>query len=210
MKISKRLKAIAHYVEDNSNVIDVGCDHALLDIYLVKNKKNIQIIASDIKENPLQKAKENIEKYHVEDKIKLSLADGLEKLDTKTDTILISGMGYFTIRNILKKGNLTNIKTLIISINENFNLLKKLIKKIGFSIQYEQIIEDHNKFYIIIKAVKGRKRYSNQKIYNEEYQKYLKYVLNKKESIIKKIPKRKRLLRLKLRKEIKKINSQLK
>ena len=43
MKISKRLKAISDFITDNSNVIDVGCDHALLDIYLFNNKKNIKL-----------------------------------------------------------------------------------------------------------------------------------------------------------------------
>ena len=50
MKISNRLKLIASFVDDNSYVIDVGCDHALLDIFLVQTKKNIKTIASDINE----------------------------------------------------------------------------------------------------------------------------------------------------------------
>ncbi|MCI8568129.1 MAG: SAM-dependent methyltransferase, partial [Bacilli bacterium] len=37
MKINERLKLVASFVEENSNVIDVGCDHALLDIYLFLN-----------------------------------------------------------------------------------------------------------------------------------------------------------------------------
>ena len=36
MNLSKRLKAIADLV-DGKNVIDVGCDHGYLDIYLTKN-----------------------------------------------------------------------------------------------------------------------------------------------------------------------------
>ena len=34
MKLSKRLKTIAHMIPEHKNVIDVGCDHGLLDIYL--------------------------------------------------------------------------------------------------------------------------------------------------------------------------------
>ena len=47
MKISKRLRAIGDLIEDNSFILDVGCDHALLDIYVVTNKKNVRAIASD-------------------------------------------------------------------------------------------------------------------------------------------------------------------
>ena len=41
MKINARLKKIGDLVEANSFCLDVGCDHALLDIYLVKKNKNI-------------------------------------------------------------------------------------------------------------------------------------------------------------------------
>ena len=38
MKINSRLKQIGDLVDTNSLVLDIGCDHALLDIYLVENK----------------------------------------------------------------------------------------------------------------------------------------------------------------------------
>lgn len=210
MKISKRLKAIASCVDDNSNIIDVGCDHALLDIYLVLNKKNIKAIASDIKEGPLQKAKENIERYHMEDKIKVVLADGLEKKEEETDTIVIAGMGYLTIKEILENGDLSNIKTIIVSVNDDFDLLKKCIKKIGFSIQTEEVIEDHNKFYLILKAGKSRKKYISKKKFNEDYIKYLTDTLKKKKLLLTKIPNKKLITRIKVRKEIRRIKNKLK
>ena len=39
--LSKRLKEIANYIPDNIKMVDIGCDHALLDIYLYKNRKNL-------------------------------------------------------------------------------------------------------------------------------------------------------------------------
>ena len=39
MKINERLKKIGDLVEANSVCLDVGCDHALLDIYLIKRNK---------------------------------------------------------------------------------------------------------------------------------------------------------------------------
>ena len=38
IKLSKRLNEIAKLVNKDSILADVGCDHALLDIYLVKTK----------------------------------------------------------------------------------------------------------------------------------------------------------------------------
>ena len=37
MKISKRLKSLAGLITLDDKVADIGCDHALLDIYMVKN-----------------------------------------------------------------------------------------------------------------------------------------------------------------------------
>ncbi len=210
MKISKRLQAIASYVEENSKVIDVGCDHALLDLYLVENKKNVKVIASDNKEGPLQKAKENIKKYNLEDKIEVMLADGLEKLDTKTDTIVIAGMGYLTIKEILTKGDLSHITNMIVSTNDDFDDTKAFIEKIGFSIQKEEIVEDHNKFYIIIKATKGRKKSIDIKKRNKDYQKYLEYTIIKKREILSKLPRSKIKTRFQIYKQLKKLEKELK
>ena len=79
MKINNRLKKIGDLVEANSFCLDIGCDHALLDIYLAKQNKNIKAIASDIKEGPLQQAKNNIKREHLENKIETRLGDGLNK-----------------------------------------------------------------------------------------------------------------------------------
>ena len=59
---SKRLLEIASLVPVHSTVVDVGCDHALLDIYLTLHR-NCNCTASDINENCLKSARENIKKY---------------------------------------------------------------------------------------------------------------------------------------------------
>ena len=89
MKINERLKRVASYVDDNSYIIDVGCDHALLDIYLVKTKNNIKTIASDISDGPLEYAYKNIEKEKMLDKIKITKRNGIDKLEKEVDTIII-------------------------------------------------------------------------------------------------------------------------
>ena len=58
MNIDNRLKRITDFIPSDSYILDVGCDHAFLDIYLALNRKNVKLIASDINENPLKKAQE--------------------------------------------------------------------------------------------------------------------------------------------------------
>lgn len=164
MKISKRLIEISNLIEDNTNIIDVGCDHALLDIYLFKNKKNVKIIASDIKEGPLNQAKKNISKFKYP--IKVKLGSGLAPIEEDIDTVVISGMGGDTMIDILQKGKdkLKNVKKMILSPQSEWKRIRECMVSLGFYIEDEKLIVDSNKYYLIIKVVKGIKKYSDKEL----------------------------------------------
>ena len=165
IKLSKRLEAISSLVPYNSHVIDIGCDHGYLSIYLCINHISNKIIASDINKNALSNAKENISKYHLEDKITTKLGNGLEVIEDDIDTLIISGMGANTIIDILNKDKLKNIKTIIIQSNTKIPLLREKITKLDYLIADEEIIIDNNKTYIIIKFIKGKKIYNKKELY---------------------------------------------
>ena len=167
-KLSKRLKVVADYVEDNSKVIDIGCDHAFLSIYLVNNKKNVRVIASDINNNALSSAKDNVKKAKLEDKIDIRLGKGLEVVSPEEiDTVVIAGMGSNTIVGILKyaKDKLKHVKNIIIQSNTDLYFLRKNITKIGYYIEDETLVEDKNIIYTIIKFNKEKKKYSYRDLY---------------------------------------------
>ena len=156
MKLSKRLKGIADLVSENTTIVDVGCDHGLLDIYLTMNK-NVKCIASDNKQSCLDNAINNIKKYNLEGKIETVLSDGLDKIDLKNiNTVIISGMGTSTILEIIKN---KNINHMIIQSNNNLYELRKKICKLGYYISNEIVILDY-KYYVIIEFKKGKKRYN--------------------------------------------------
>jgi len=170
IKLSERLQKVSDFVLDDKisrSIIDVGCDHALLDIYLLQNDETLVVTASDINEGPLQKALENIKKYSLQDKIKVQQANGIERLSTDTDTIVISGMGMDTIVQILNdnKEKLSNIKKLVISSNNKFYQVREKITKLGFIIESEAIVLEDGKYYIIMKFIKGNKNYSYKELY---------------------------------------------
>ena len=168
IKLSPRLERISHYISDNTSMVDIGCDHALLDIYLTKNKKNINIIASDINKNALKNAENNIKKYKVENQIKIIQSNGLENIDTQSlDTIVISGMGSHTIVGILYNSinKLKNINTLILQSNNDLDFLREKIIKIGYYIEDESLVKDSNIIYTIIIFKKGHKFYTKKELY---------------------------------------------
>lgn len=162
IKLSKRLEKIAELVEKDDTVLDIGCDHALLDIYL-SNKYSKVYYASDLRESALDMARANIKKYSC-DNVVLKCGNGLEVLDENMNinTIVISGMGYLSIMSILK--NIKYIKSvnkLIIQSNSNSEIVRKFIIKNGFYIDKEKIILDKNIYYIITSFKRGKRKYSN-------------------------------------------------
>lgn len=161
MKINERLKLVASFVEENSNVIDVGCDHALLDIYLSLNLKKIRVVASDLKSGPLASAKQNISRYNLENKIEVRLGDGIDTIDDYIDTVIISGMGGLTIIGILKykRHLLKNVDTIILSPNNEVAKVRKEITRLGYYIEDESLIEEKKQIYQVIKFKKGKRYY---------------------------------------------------
>lgn len=167
MRINKRLKQIGDLVDANSFCLDIGCDHAFLDIYLVKLKKNITAVASDIKEGPINIARENIKKEGFSDKIEVRLGNGLDTYSEKIDTAIISGMGGRNMIGIFKN-NLAITKKLsciIVSPNNHQEDLKRFLCRNGFYIDNEVLVKEGKFIYQIIKFKKGKKHYTGDEYF---------------------------------------------
>ena len=167
MKINDRLKKIGDLVDANSFCLDIGCDHAFLDIYLVKKNKNIKAIASDIAEGPLNQARENIKREGLEDKLEVRLGNGLDTYTDEVNTIIISGMGGRNMIGIFKNNMkvLKNIDTIILSPNNYQIDVKKFLVKNGFYIDDEELVKDKKFIYQIIKFKKGKRHYSRKEYF---------------------------------------------
>lgn len=212
IKLSKRLEKIASFIEKDDDVLDIGCDHALLDIYLSKKYSKIYY-ASDLRESALDMARNNIKKYN-SDKVILKCGNGLDVLDdkTKVNTIVISGMGYMSIIHILKNiKNLKNIKKLVIQSNSNSEIVRKYLIKNGFYIDKESIVLDKNIYYIVSSFKRGNRKYSmlDKEIgmMNDEHlKKYIDIELKKNNVLLTIIPKKHIIRRLTIKRKIKYLN----
>lgn len=189
-RISKRLKAITSYVAKDDKVVDVGCDHGLLSIYLIENNLVSKVIASDVNENALKNAISNIEKRNLH--IKTVLSDGIEKIDLKDiNTLIISGMGTSTILHILHDNKkLKKINKLIIQANNDYYILRENLNEKGYYLKEESYTYDKNKWYVTSLFVKSDNKNTIDVLKygflnNEEYNDYL---LKKNYEILKKIP----------------------
>ena len=93
LKTDKRLRAAADWVEPCDIIADIGCDHGRLGAMLLLENRAKHLIASDISEKSLQKAKHCLQRHGLTGRAEFTVADGLEALDQKVDTVCILGMG---------------------------------------------------------------------------------------------------------------------
>ena len=167
IKLSKRLNAISKMVDNNSVIADIGCDHALLDIYLLQSKKIKKSIACDITEGALNQARKNVNTYKING-IDLRLADGLDRIYKKdnVNTIILSGLGDNKIINILMNNidKLSDINSIIIQSNTNILKIRKALVSINYYIEDEVLIKENNIIYTIIKFKRGIKKYSKKEL----------------------------------------------
>ena len=156
MQLSKRLSSVANSVTNNNKVADIGCDHAYTSIYLIKNKIAPYVIAMDVNRGPLERAKDNIIKYGVKDRIDVRLSNGLDKLKQgETDTILIAGMGGNLMIQILSEGKdiVHSVKELVLQPQSDLYRLRRYLEEIGFIIVEENMLKDDGKYYVIMRAM---------------------------------------------------------
>ncbi len=188
--ISKRLNSLALFVEKKDSLIDVGCDHGLLSIYLKENKLCKNIIASDINKNALSGAIKNINKRNLD--IPTYLSDGINDVPLKgINTLVISGMGTSTIKHILNDSNkLKHIKKIIVQSNNDHKLLRTFMNDINYYMADENVVYDKGKWYVTCLFIKSDKKntkkeleygYLSNSLYNE-------YLILEQKKILKKIP----------------------
>ncbi len=182
MQISKRLQRVAVQVQSKGVVADIGCDHGFTSIYLIENHLAKQVIAMDINEGPLERAREHIKQFQMENQICVRLSDGAKQLRPgEVDSILISGMGGGLICKILQdsKEVIFGTKELILSPQSEQYLVRQLLHEMGFLIDYEEMLTDQGKYYNIIHAVQGKQHFSKP----EEYI-YGKYLIEQKDTVL--------------------------
>ena len=154
MKLTKRLETIAKLVAPGGIVVDVGCDHGLLCLYLLSNNLASHCIACDISAKCL-------DKVPLVPSLSKRLGNGLSviKLDEKVHTIVISGMGGLNICEILKdyfdRLVAANIDThglqIVVSPQSNVEDVRCLLLSYSLDIVTDFVLKDY-KFYDIIKA----------------------------------------------------------
>jgi len=170
MEISYRLRCIAAMVDKCDTAVDVGTDHGYIPIFLIKNDICSKVIASDINKGPVEKAKKNIKLEGLEKRIECRLGGGLTVVSPgEANCAVIAGMGGNLIRDILED-SLDVFKELSFAVMQpvqNPEVLRRYLYESGYNIIDEELCEDEDKFYEIIKVAYDNKPQTLDSIYYE-------------------------------------------
>lgn len=155
--ITPRLLTCCGFVAPGDRVADVGTDHGYLGIYLLQKGIASHVIATDIREKPLEKAKINGKKFGVSEKMTFFCTPGLRGVSRNFDTLVCAGMGADTIISILqeaswlKRGNYR----LVLQCQSSANDLRRFLAGQGWKIRREVLARDGKFLYTGIEAVLG-------------------------------------------------------
>lgn len=180
MTLSERLSKVADFVTEGYRLADIGTDHGYIPIWLVNEGKIPNALAMDIGEGPLEKAKEHIAMYGLEEKIETRLSDGLDKLNPgEVDSVLIAGMGGALVVRILDKATevLADVKELVLSPHTEVFLVRHYLLDNGYEITREEMVKDMGKYYTVIKAVHGDNK-EQKELYDRDENNYIYGLIN--------------------------------
>ena len=164
MKLSKRLEACVNYTDGFLNLADIGTDHAQLPIAAIERGYVSKAQAIDNKHGPYVIAFSNVKKHDMTDKIDVVLGDGINKITTDTDVVVIAGMGGELIAKILLKDSTKNVKRFILQANNHASKIREILPQLHYKIVDELVLEDQNKIYEVIVIEPGETLLTDEEI----------------------------------------------
>ncbi len=153
--LSNRMQALTDMVTPGTVITDVGCDHGFVSVYLVQKGISPRVIAMDVRSGPLDRAKEHIREYGLQDKIETRLSDGLQKLHTgEAAGMICAGMGGPLMEKILTEGRAQarNFAELILQPQSEIPHFRQFLMEEGYLLLDENIIYEEGKYYFMMKV----------------------------------------------------------
>ena len=154
LPISERLLACAAFVTQGDRVADIGCDHGYLGIYLLQKNIAKFVIASDIREQPLQSAVRNAQKYGCSSKMSFHLSDGVQNIPHDFNTLVCAGMGADTMVSILEAAPWLKDRQyrLILQCQSKTPILRAYLSGNGWRIAEEAVLRDGRFLYTVMEV----------------------------------------------------------
>lgn len=149
--LTPRLQAVAELVPAGAILADVGTDHGYLPVHLVARGKIPAAIATDLRPGPLERARQAVERYGLEESIQLRLCDGLAAVQAdEVDAVTIAGMGGDTILSILEAAPWSLGKVCVLQPMSAVETLREGLDRLGADIAQEVLVREGNTLYVVL------------------------------------------------------------
>ncbi len=155
LRLTERQKKITGMLDKSQCAADIGCDHGRLGAYLIQSGIAQSVIAADISEKSLDKARSLARRLNIENKMQFRQGDGLKVLHKgEAQSVVIAGLSGVTIAGMLNNGDVLESVYILQPMSEAYRL-RGALQDMGFEILDEGIAREHNgrtRFYEIIKC----------------------------------------------------------
>ena len=154
--LDERLTLAASLYEPCEWGADIGTDHAFLPCHLLRTGVCQHMIAADVSEKALSRARANITRQGLTDRARIVLADGLAAVDRPCGCISVMGMGGETMAAILRQGrNKLQGAVLVLGAHTELHLVREAIQDVGYHIVQERLCKAAGRFYVFWRAEPG-------------------------------------------------------
>lgn len=109
----------------------------------------------DIRTGPLERAREHIRMYGMEDYIQTRLSDGVAALKPgEADTILIAGMGGGLVKHILESGRVIceQAHGLVLQPQSELPKVRRFLMENGYVTEREEMVMEDGKYYPMMRV----------------------------------------------------------
>ena len=154
--LDARLALAASLVPPCSHGADIGTDHALLPAYLLEQGVCRRMTLTDISEKALARAREEIGRRGLSDRVRFLCTDGLTGLEEPCQAISVTGMGGRTIAGILLSGaDKLAGATLILCAHTEQPEVRLALQAIHYTLLREEPCVCNGHAYLVWQAVPG-------------------------------------------------------
>lgn len=166
--LGARLETAAGFIPPGAAVADIGTDHARLPIWLVKTGRCTRVIASDIADTPVWRARENVARWEVGEQVRVVQCAGFDGIAPDSFThAVICGMGGDTISAILEAAPWTADAryTLVLQAETAACRLREYLYTHGYAIRDEIAVIDGGRVYSVMEVRGGLDAHRHDPLY---------------------------------------------
>lgn len=182
MELSKRLQAVADLLSKDLCVADIGTDHGYIPIYCITSGKSSKVIAMDINEGPLLRAKRNIAEHGLTEQIETRISDGVTALKQgECDAVIVAGMGGALVIKIMEAGEqiFRSLQEFVLQPQSELEKVRQYLCGHGYDIIAEDMVLEEGKFYPMMKVIN-----QNTSCYNKMELRYGKFLLKQRHPVL--------------------------